>query len=190
MDTVVVDPFHRLIAELLPRDMTFDEWRACRERAAFEDFEKGLIGESEYFRRFYLPDLAPDIQKRLMSPRNLKRRLYEKIDFIPGMPELIADLKSEGKLAVVSNYGPWYTEVLRLRPEIETLFDFLFFSCEIGHRKPEPGFYSAVHQALALEGHEVVFIDDRQENLSGASALGWKTHRFRSSSELASALRA
>ncbi|HMU81736.1 MAG: HAD-IA family hydrolase [Leptospirales bacterium] len=178
MDTIVVDPFHNLIANLLPPGMSFDEWRSCRERAAFEDFEKGLISESEYFHRFYLQDLPESVKARLMRPQLLKTKLYEKIEFVHGMHDLLVDLKGKATLAILSNYGPWYSEVLRLRPELEDLFDFLFFSCEIGHRKPEPGFYGAVHEALHLEGRDAVFIDDREENLTEAARLGWKTHRF------------
>ncbi len=183
MDTVVVDPYHHLIANLLPQGMSFDEWRTWRDRSAFEAFERGEIDEEEYMRRFYLPGIPAAVRKRLVDPRILKAQLYQQIDFVPGIQALLARVSAACPLALGSNYGQWYREVLRLRPELTGLFAVRFFSCELGVRKPERGYYEQV--AARLGRQDIAFIDDRSENLVVPASLGWKCHKFRDAATLA-----
>ncbi len=183
MDTVVVDPYHRLIADLLPEGMSFEEWRTWRDRSAFEQFERGEIDEGVYMKRFYLPGIPSAVRKRLTDPEILKERLYERIDFIPGIQGVLGQVSSACTLALGSNYGLWYREVLRLRPELTNMFGVRFFSCELGVRKPEHGYYEQV--AARLGADEIAFIDDRSENLVVPASMGWKCHKFRDAETLA-----
>lgn len=183
MDTVVVDPYHHLIAHLLPEGMSFEEWRTWRDRSAFEAFERGEIDEGEYMRRFYLSGIPPAVRKRLTNPEILKDRLYEKIDFVPGIQGVLERISPACTLALGSNYGLWYHEVLRLRPELIELFGTRFFSCELGVRKPERGYYELV--ATRLGTNSIAFIDDRSENLVVPASMGWKCHKFKDAPTLA-----
>ncbi|MCH9704245.1 MAG: alpha/beta fold hydrolase, partial [Chlamydiae bacterium] len=63
-------------------------------------------------------------------------------------------------------------------------FDPLILSTEIGVRKPDPEAYRIMLKKLGLKPHEVLFIDDRIENIAAARALGIETHHFESSSKL------
>ena len=63
-------------------------------------------------------------------------------------------------------------------------FDHLVFSARIGAVKPEPAAFAAALQAMELEPAEVVFIDDRQENVEGAIACGLRAILFSSAQQL------
>lgn len=182
MDTIVVDPFHRIIAELKREGISLDSWRKMRDRGAFEAFEKGQIAEEEYFERFYLRSLPPEVRGTLKDPRAIKRELYRHVDFIEGIPELLRMIRTDVPVALGSNYGTWYSEVLRVRPELNDLFPLRFFSCELGARKPEVEYYEQIERRLGTR--DIAFVDDRSENLAAAVARGWKTHQFRSRSDL------
>lgn len=58
--------------------------------------------------------------------------------------------------------------------------DSLIFSCEVHRVKPEPEIYALCLEALQVTGPEALFIDDREENLRAARAVGTTGLRFTS----------
>ncbi len=52
------------------------------------------------------------------------------------------------------------------------LFDFGMFSYEAHHRKPSTEVYKALLDRFQLDPREVIYIDDRKDNLPLAAALG------------------
>jgi putative hydrolase of the HAD superfamily len=59
--------------------------------------------------------------------------------------------------------------------EILALFDHVFESSLIGARKPEPRFYRLALEALGVEAHQAVYLDDLGINLKPARAMGMAT---------------
>lgn len=53
-----------------------------------------------------------------------------------------------------------------------SLFDRIFTSAATGTRKPEMDFYRYVLNQISLKGNQVVFIDDKEENVRAARELG------------------
>ncbi len=62
------------------------------------------------------------------------------------------------------------------------------FSCRIGHAKPEPGAYRWCQEALGVEAERILFVDDREENVRAAEALGMRGHVFTGASRLRESL--
>ena len=60
----------------------------------------------------------------------------------------------------------------------------MFFSFEIGFRKPDPRFYTHIMQSLQVEPHEIVFVDDDQRNVSAARNLGINGIQFTDTNSL------
>ncbi len=54
-------------------------------------------------------------------------------------------------------------------------FDVIIESSKVGVRKPEPRFYELALEALGIEAHEAVFLDDLGVNLKPARAMGMAT---------------
>ena len=52
------------------------------------------------------------------------------------------------------------------------VFDDLFFSCEIGHAKPQTAFFEAVLARLDQSGSSVLFVDDHPDNVTAAREAG------------------
>ncbi|MFF2198554.1 HAD family hydrolase [Streptomyces sp. NPDC058157] len=61
-------------------------------------------------------------------------------------------------------------------------------SCRIGHAKPEPAAYAWCLRELGVPGEGVLFVDDREENVRAARALGMRGHVFTSAGALRTAL--
>ena len=58
------------------------------------------------------------------------------------------------------------------------LFDRVFTSGSCGMRKPEPGFYHKVLCEIGIKAEEVVFVDDKTENVDAARRLGIRSLLF------------
>ncbi len=56
---------------------------------------------------------------------------------------------------------------------LSDIFDALFFSCFIEHKKPDRLFYKHIEKALQLEGSDILFWDDSPSCVEGALACGW-----------------
>jgi putative hydrolase of the HAD superfamily len=89
-----------------------------------------------------------------------------------GTVTLLNDLAAAGhRLALLSNAPADFAEVMVKQP-VARLFEHLAFSCYLGSVKPEPECYRAVLATLGARPGDVVFIDDRPENIAGAAAVG------------------
>jgi putative hydrolase of the HAD superfamily len=60
----------------------------------------------------------------------------------------------------------------------EGRFGVAVYSCEIGLAKPDPAYFSHAVGLIGAEPHEVLFVDDRQENVEGARAAGLRAERW------------
>ncbi|TAK45965.1 MAG: HAD family hydrolase [Betaproteobacteria bacterium] len=52
------------------------------------------------------------------------------------------------------------------------LFDREFYSCHVGAAKPEVAYFSTILGELDLPGRSVLFLDDREENVTAANQAG------------------
>ena len=56
------------------------------------------------------------------------------------------------------------------------IFTKVYYSHEIGHRKPEPEAFKLILDENQLNANEVLFIDDSPQHIEGAKKIGLKTH--------------
>ena len=54
-------------------------------------------------------------------------------------------------------------------------FDGYIFSYEVGAMKPDAKIYEALEKMTGRRGAEIIYIDDRLENIEAGSARGWRT---------------
>lgn len=60
------------------------------------------------------------------------------------------------------------------------LFDVLYFSSELSLAKPDPRIFRHVAEDLDCTSRDILFIDDRMENVIAASRAGWDAHIWQS----------
>jgi putative hydrolase of the HAD superfamily len=53
-------------------------------------------------------------------------------------------------------------------------FDAMHYAADLGHAKPDPGFYAAIEARTGFAPGDLFFIDDRSANVEAAQARGWK----------------
>lgn len=102
--------------------------------------------------------------------------------------DLVRDLATSFSLGCCSNTSsPHWDEIRRSVPVI-TLFGPKILSFEVGSMKPDPRIYRDLVTACAVEPEQIVFVDDKQQNVDSAVASGIKALLFTSVSKLESNL--
>ena len=104
------------------------------------------------------------------------------------MVALLEELASTQRLALLSNIPLEITRhYVRLHKWLD-LFEVRAFSTYTGHAKPSPAAYEWCLAELGVAPEDVLFIDDREENLHAAENLGIPVHLFSSPENLICAL--
>lgn len=99
---------------------------------------------------------------------------------------LAADFHARGgRTAFLSNSGPEVMARLRADRRIESIFDAVVISCEVGLSKPDPRIYLYCLDRLGIEAPQVLFVDDRADNIEGAARIGLRTLLFKGPDALA-----
>lgn len=93
---------------------------------------------------------------------------------MPAMIALHAELRQRGfKTYIFSNTNDLAIEHVRRSFPFFKNFDGYIFSHEIGALKPQPEIYLALEKLCHRSGKDLVYIDDRAENIAAGQARGW-----------------
>jgi putative hydrolase of the HAD superfamily len=79
-------------------------------------------------------------------------------------------------------------EYMKTAMAFTTIFDRLFFSCELGCQKPDPAYYELIERNLGLEGRQILFWDDSGANVASARKRGWNAEVYTEFEPFAKAL--
>ena len=147
----------------------------------FHDFETGAITAAE-FRR------ALRSQLRWASADSSIDRAWNALllEIPPKTLSVLRSLRAQGyRLALLSNTNPIHIDDVRRRlgpfgyGEFARCFERIFYSYEMGLRKPDPAIYTAVDRELGITSPaQALFIDDNAANIASAAAYGWRTLHF------------
>jgi FMN phosphatase YigB (HAD superfamily) len=95
---------------------------------------------------------------------------------MPGMTALHAELRRRGfKTYIFSNTNDLAIEHVRRNFPFFASFDGYVFSYEVGALKPQPEIYAAMEAMTGRRGADLVYLDDRAENIAAGAARGWRT---------------
>jgi len=83
-----------------------------------------------------------------------------------------------GRIGFLSNGVPEVMARIRAERQLETCFDAVIVSCEVGVAKPDSRIYQMCLARLGVDVDRTLFVDDRVENLQGAARLGMRTLYF------------
>jgi glucose-1-phosphatase len=87
-----------------------------------------------------------------------------------------SELRRRGlKTYIFSNTNDLAIEHIRRNFPFFENFDGYIFSCEVKAMKPDALIYRALEQMTGRRCDEIIYIDDRIENVAGGAACGWRT---------------
>jgi putative hydrolase of the HAD superfamily len=102
----------------------------------------------------------------------------------PSVVRLVGEVAASGhRLALLSN-APHEVATGFTSLPVARKFDRLLFSCDLRLAKPDPRCFSAALARLQAAPPDVIFIDDRQDNVDAAARLGIQALRFTTPDDL------
>lgn len=93
--------------------------------------------------------------------------------------DLIYSLEKKIEIGIISNIGPGIWEAAlkyKFVPNIK--YKKVYLSCKEEMYKPNSDIYEKVQKESGFKPEEILFIDDKEENLVVPKNLGWKTVLF------------
>lgn len=158
---------------------TFNSLMAERLDVALSDVEK--VMNSRMNERWDIDDID-DITfysyllKSLHQPLekiSILQRFVVKDFFIDKVIlEKIKALRENYTNVLLTNFPKHFHNFIKTDWIIEGAFDHIIASCDVKLIKPDPAIYHLALNRADCEPHQAVFLDDREENVRAAEALG------------------
>jgi putative hydrolase of the HAD superfamily len=143
-------------------------------------FEEGRLSLDEYLERtvFY--------QSQTFSREEFKQFMFSLSRPKVQSLELARSLSSkcEYAMATINNESRDLNKYRIQKFELAEIFDVFVSSCFVGIRKPDERIYRLALELTQFSAEECVFIDDRQENLTGAEKVGIRTVLMKDAQQL------
>ena len=137
---------------------------------ALIQFETGLITTPEFFRQ--VRD-ATGFSGDLTEFAEMFADIFTEIT---PMVALHADLRRRGfKTYIFSNTNDLAIAHIRRNFPFFQNFDGYILSYEVKAMKPHTPIYESLEKMTGKRGDEIIYIDDRAENIAAGSARGWRT---------------
>jgi putative hydrolase of the HAD superfamily len=159
----------------MARDTSHPAWQQGLHHPLFMQYEKGRVGDVEF-----LDELKTFMARPELSHYELEAMWNTMlVDISIKKMQLLEQLRQHYRLIILSN-----TNHLHMRgfnnlllqkfgkPDFRHWFHALYYSFEMGHRKPEEAIYSALLQAESGRPEEFLFLDDNLENVQSAQQMG------------------
>jgi FMN phosphatase YigB (HAD superfamily) len=141
------------------------------------DFENGKCSELHFISTLKLAANEGTTEQQIIDAWNAML-----LEFPAFRVEILKELKHTYKLYLFSNTNAIhlsavlnYTDTIFGKGVFEGLFDEVYYSHQIGMRKPEVEAFQKVMQLANIKGHETFFIDDSMTNITGAQKAGLHT---------------
>lgn len=135
------------------------------------EYDAGRLGVREYWQKVLGREVSEGLKEELHA---LDLRAWSNLN--SDTLDVLEAIDSTGqKMALLSNMPTEMAEFFGHSSVWAKYFSRLFFSGQLGLIKPDPAIYRHVLKALDAPAESVLFIDDRQENLDAAAALGIRT---------------
>ncbi|AGG65599.1 HAD family hydrolase [Corynebacterium callunae] len=146
------------------------------------DLDAGRVSEINYWNQIKLR-----AQLEFLDPQEAISADYAGLEEAdPEMVNFALSLKQAGHhIGVLSNIPKGLAQIVKHHNQswLDQL-DALVFSCDIGAAKPELPAFHAAQEALGVPASEIVFIDDRLENVEAAREAGMQAFVFTSLAQL------
>lgn len=98
---------------------------------------------------------------------------------MPGIPELLGDLKRAGhRLVLLSNTSRAHYDFITSRWDVLTHFDELVLSYKVGAMKPDTLIFDAVVEAIRCDPAQAFYTDDIAENVAAGRRHGLDAEVF------------
>ena len=136
-----------------------------------DEYDRGTLTSKEYYKQVLSGLNVCMDDKSIEELIAIDLGSWKNID--GGTAALMEDVKKAGYvLGILSNMPHDFLVWARENIPVFSLPQVNLFSCEVNLIKPEEAIYRKLLSMLNMESAEVVFFDDKPENIEGAKAMG------------------
>jgi epoxide hydrolase-like predicted phosphatase len=145
--------------------------------------ERGEVTEEEFLDQLGWA-LEPELGHRPTLHR-FREIWFEALHSNEPMLELMRELRDRGyRMAILTNNVREWEELWRAKLPVDEIFELVVDSAWVGMRKPDPRIYELTISRLGgVELGECLFVDDNEENVKAARALGMTAVHFESNEQ-------
>jgi putative hydrolase of the HAD superfamily len=140
------------------------------------DYDRAALDVTSYWQQ-----VAADLGSSFTGPQIAELSRLDAGSWLhlrPASVDLVAGLAAAGvRLAVLSN-APEDTALGVSGLPVAGYFEHLIFSCQLKLAKPDPECFRAALAVLGARPADVIFLDDRPNNVAAAAALGIRSIHF------------
>jgi putative hydrolase of the HAD superfamily len=140
------------------------------------DYDRAALDVTAYWQR-----VAADLGRSYSDPEIAELSRLDTASWLilrPATVDLITGLAAAGyRLALLSNAPADVAEAVHGLP-LGRHFEHLVFSCALKSAKPDPECFQATLALLGAAPADVLFLDDRPDNVAAAAALGMVSFQF------------
>jgi len=127
------------------------------------------------------PTQLEEVLRRWRSRTPVEQALtvWTNIEVDEGVVELIAALRRSGvTCCLASNQQTHRARYMSSELGYRSLFDREFYSCRVGHAKPDAAYFEYILADLALAPEQALFVDDVEPNVISARQVGIPSVHF------------
>ena len=162
-----------------------DAWDKLFLECGYEGPEKifGLLGKyrltciknSNEFAKIYEQIKSEfSLNKTYEEFVDIYKKTFENIDYYKEVALYETSLKDKCYIGILSDLTIF--DIDRLDKQVNlSLYDYVFLSCKLGLKKPEVEIFQKVQSQLSFAKKDILFIDDRSDNIQTAKDFGWNT---------------
>lgn len=144
---------------LLPPDAEY-----LKVKILYEQFSLGEMDEEDFWSALQLSD-SEGIRQRFLTSFKLDED-YQQV---------ILELKGQYRLSILSNLPASWGQAMMSQFHFKEHFSPCVFSGSVGCKKPQADIFEKYLLLSGVQAQQLVFIDDRLENLRSAHQLGIRT---------------
>ena len=148
----------------LPLDLSL---QAMNRWPLYDAFERGMVTEAEFINGLN-DELSLSLTPDTLIP------IWNTVlgNEVAGIENILQKLSTQYPLFILTNSNPIHITFFKTNYPWVKYFTKIFTSFELGYRKPEAPIYQALIKATQLAPEELLFLDDRIENVEGARRCG------------------
>src|SRR5690348_17428561 len=153
---------------------------AALERGYWEhrhDYDRGELSGATYWRRIAEDNQTEFTSQQIAALKAADVALWSRLNM--PMVEWAQRLQQAGvRTGILSNIGDAMTEGLTARFDWLADFHHCTWSYGLKLAKPEAAIYRCAAESLATPPENILFIDDKQENVAAATAAGMQAIQY------------
>ena len=136
-------------------------------------YKLSSISSEEEFSKIY-DIMAKDFKLNASFEKFIKlyKEIFTNIDYYKEVADFEKSLKDKCKIGILSNLTIYDKERLDKQVDLDK-YDYVFLSFEMGLKKPDKEIYEQVLAKVPFTGEDILFIDDRKDNVDMAIKMGW-----------------